>query len=211
MDREERAELVERVTRVLCSKVEGSTVALRGSLASRTSDAFSDIDLLWEVSDAQFAMAVRRAEEYLTEVQEVASIRVDPAFARSDKRRLVYVRFADAPLFWRLDLDIMARSIGGDERYDLENPAAHDDASWSLAESALMNAIAAVKALARGDEGRASDLLRRGYERVGLESRRTASAESVRELARQVAKQDATLGELAAQIEDLADRALPAD
>lgn len=178
---EARRAFAARIAEALSRSVHGSVVELLGSLATGTDDAFSDIDLRWDVPDEQFEGAVARVSDYLSGSGEVTSLRVDPDFALSAKRRLVYARFAHVPLFWRLDLDIMARSIEGDDDYDRGNPGARDAASWSLTESALMNAIAAAKALARGNEDLASDLLRRGYERAGLPRPASANRESVQE------------------------------
>jgi hypothetical protein len=77
------------------------------------------------------------------------------------------VRFAAIPLFWRLDLDVDARSIHSDHTYDAGNPRAQGY-EWSWTESALANGMAAVKAYLRHNEGEARVLLERAYQRVGL-------------------------------------------
>jgi hypothetical protein len=53
------------------------------------------------------------------------------------------------PVFWRVDLDVRASSVGRDDRYDDDNPAAHSDVGWSRPGSAIENATAAVKATVR--------------------------------------------------------------
>jgi len=70
-------------------------------------------------------------------------------------------------LFWRLDLDVFAASVGRDFGYDVENPRARGS-EWSRTESALANGVVAVKACLRADETSAQDLLSRAFERVGL-------------------------------------------
>lgn len=72
------------------------------------------------------------------------------------------------PLFWRVDLDIVARSVHRDAHYDRHNSAARGFA-WSATESTLANAVVAVKAHLRRRDDKAIELLRRGYQRVGLD------------------------------------------
>jgi hypothetical protein len=77
------------------------------------------------------------------------------------------------PLFWRVDLDVRARSVAADDSYDDGNPAARDTAGWSLPASAIENAAAAIKNGVRGQTGITNGLLSRGYERIGLAPPRT--------------------------------------
>ena len=161
--RPERRDLVAaRVVAELESAVAGSTAGLRGSLASGSADGFSDIDVLWIVPDDNFAMALGAAEEALGAVRPVSSLRIDPSLARSDRRRLLFVRFADLPVFWRVDLDARASSVGRDDRYDDDNPTARSDVGWSRPGSAIENATAAVKAAVRHQGDIATGLLSRG-------------------------------------------------
>ena len=183
----------------------GSVVETRGSLASGTADQFSDIDLLWEVPDEAFQGAADGAGAILERAQETASVRVDPTFRRSTKHRLVYARFRDLPLFWRLDLEIFAQSAARNPDYDRASPGAHDDTDWSPGESALMNAIATVRALRRGNDELAVELLGRGYERVGLPRATEASDETVRTLADAIRKRDPSVAPLAEQVRELVD------
>jgi predicted nucleotidyltransferase len=163
-----RTWLVDRILGCLEEAAPGSRALLRGSLAANTADEYSDIDVLWEVPDADFQGCVASLEESLSKVCPVASLRSVPDFQNSEKRRLIFVRFESIPLFWRLDLDIFARSIQRDPEYDLNNPNARGS-EWSLTESALMNGVAAVKAHLRGKDEEARQLLVRAYERIGLD------------------------------------------
>ncbi len=112
------------------------------------------------------------------------------------------MRFRDIPLFWRLDLDVFARSIKGDEKYDLNNPDARGD-EWSPAESALMNAIAAVKAHLRDNDDAARQLLERAYERVGLDCPDLQVRELILRLADNIKSTNPELRGLSGEIEDL--------
>ena len=167
LDLKTRDILVQKITTALERAVAGSMVLLRGSLAAGTADAFSDIDLLWEVPDAAFVTAVERIAAARAQAQPVESLRSAPDFQNSDRRRLFFVQFVDMPLFWRADIDVFARSIHLDTQYDLDNQAARGG-NWSLTHSALMNAIAAIKALLRGKDEVAQGLLERGFARLGL-------------------------------------------
>ncbi len=163
----ERTELVKRLPDQLLEAAPDSDVLLRGSLAEHRADFYSDIDLLWEVPDAHFAQILADLPAVLERVQPLASLRFDPDFQRSGKRRLAFARFANVPLFWRVDLDIFAASVGRDPDYDRNN-AASCGSDWSLTESALMNAIAAVRAHLRGRDEEARGFLTRAETRVGV-------------------------------------------
>ncbi len=143
----------------------GSSAQLRGSLAAGRGDAYSDVDLLWVVPDGRLDDCLAELPTTLSPVARVVSVRSDPDFQRSALRRLIFVRFAGVPLFWRLDLELWAASRAGDETADIDNPLARGT-DWSLAESATMNAIAAIKAVRRGRLGDADGLLARGFERL---------------------------------------------
>ncbi|MEU8976939.1 hypothetical protein AB0D11_48905, partial [Streptomyces monashensis] len=126
-------------------------------MGSGTADAFSDVDIAWVVPDAQFPDCLARTVEALGEVRPVDSVRIDPDFYRCDRRRLLFVRFAGLPLFWRLDLDVRTASVADDPHYDVGNPAARArEGEWSRLAGALANAVGAVKAVARkrDDEAR---------------------------------------------------------
>ncbi|MGH2613970.1 MAG: hypothetical protein ACRDJC_01925, partial [Thermomicrobiales bacterium] len=105
LDVNRRAKLADALLVHLHRAIPSSTARLRGSLAEDRADIFSDIDLLWDIPDAAFSAALAALPVTLARVRPVASLRFDPDFQRSDKRRLVFVRFAGVPLFWRVDLD----------------------------------------------------------------------------------------------------------
>ncbi|MGW1173717.1 hypothetical protein ACWD4P_08335 [Kitasatospora sp. NPDC002543] len=181
-----------------------------GSMGSGTADSFSDIDIAWVVPDARFPDCLARLVGALGEVRPVESVRVDPDFYRSDRRRLLFVRFVGLPLFWRLDLDVRTASIAGDPRYDEGNPAARArEGEWSRPASALANAVGAVKAVARKRDDDARGLLDRGFARIGADDRATGAwADDVTRLAHAAALRDPSLTDLAAQVTALAARHL---
>lgn len=167
LDTAVRADLVNRIVRCLVESVPGSEALLKGSLARHRADPYSDMDVLWDVPDEQFRACVDNIAEILSRVQTIESVRLDPAFQNSEKRRLIFVRFRDIPLFWRLDLEVFARSVQRDRNYDVHNPHARGSA-WSPEESALANVVAAVKAHLRHRDKECGELLARAYQRVGL-------------------------------------------
>jgi predicted nucleotidyltransferase len=152
----------------LAALMPGSAVSLRGSLAAGTADEYSDIDLCWTVADESFTVAASAAADLTVRLPSVRVVRLDPDFARSDRRRLVFVRLAAVPLFWRVDLDVRASSVAADDSYDDGNEAARDLTGWSRPASAIENAIGAIKNGLRGRDGETNGLLSRGYARIGL-------------------------------------------
>jgi len=204
---ERRNGLVARLRADLEAAVPGSTTSLRGSLATGSADAYSDIDLCWVVEDAELARAVSLAQSGA--VSGVSTVRVDPDLARSERRRLLFLRLADAPLFWRVDLDIRSRSVATSEHHDEDNLAARDATSWSPAASALENALAAVRSHARGRHEEAGGLLVRGFERIGRELPPGGTpVGSVTDLAHVCADQDPGLTVMAAEVAQLAEALL---
>ena len=201
-DVRQRRELADSVTAVLEKAAPGSQALLRGSLADRSADEYSDIDMLWEVPDSLFRMCVDNIREILSKAHPMESLRSDPNFQNSKKRRLFFVRFKDMPLFWRLDLEVFAQSIKRDSKYDLDNPDARGD-DWSFAESALMNAIAAVKAHLRGKDEVARELMERAYVRVGLDCPDLQLRELILELVDCVKAANPELRGLSGEIEKL--------
>ncbi|MFE9252021.1 hypothetical protein [Streptomyces sp. NPDC007088] len=156
------------------------------------------------------------------------AVRTDPEYAHSPGARLLFVRFPGLPLFWRLDLMVLAE--GGTAAG--EGPGgAVPETEWSLPASALENAIAAVKAVARADPETAAGLLRRGLDRLGAhpgpreaargrgeprgpgrEERGTEARDwpaAVGLLVRAAVRAEPALAELGAQTEDVARRLLP--
>lgn len=183
--------------------VGGSSTGLRGSLASGKADQYSDIDLAWEIPDGEFDRSLVKLPQILALIQPVASLRFDPDLQNSAKHRLVFVRFKDVPLFWRLDLEIFARSIQLNRNFDLDNPAAKNFENWSWNESALMNAIAALKAHLRGKDREALQLLERAYQRVNLDPPPLDLKAGIIGLVKHVKIRDAKTIELASEIEKL--------
>lgn len=202
----------ERVTLAaeVCTELErccpGSRTQLGGSLATGNADTFSDIDVAWVVPDSRFATCLLQVASTLGKVRPVESVRSDPDFQRSDRRRLLFVRFAGVPLFWRLDLDVRTASIADTPDYDVNNPAARArECDWSRPASALANALGAVKAAARQRPEEARAMLDRGFARIGEEERATGLwASDVDRLAHAAAKHDAALADLAAEVTALA-------
>ncbi len=123
------------------------------------------------VPDNRFAEAVDCTAQAVETVRAMSSLRIDTDLARSERRRLTYIRLDGLPLFWRVDLDVRASSVATEDNYDADNLAASSEAGWSRPASALENAIAAIKAAVRRRASVASGLLCRGYERIGLEPR----------------------------------------
>jgi predicted nucleotidyltransferase len=207
---EERAALAAGVCAALEAGCSGSRARLRGSLATGTADEFSDIDVEWVVPDAGFSAAVAVAPELLGRGRPVADVRVDPDFRHSDRRRLLFVRFAGVSLFWRLDLSVRAASIADDADDDVGNPAARAaEGEWSRPASALANAVGAVKALGRHRPGDARGLLDRGFARIGEDDSATGAwAADIGRLARAAALRDPALAELSGEVVTLAARYL---
>ncbi|MFB7655111.1 MULTISPECIES: hypothetical protein [unclassified Streptomyces] len=206
----DRAALAAEVCIALKRCCPGSGAKLIGSLASGMADVFSDIDIAWVVPDAQFPDCLARMVEALGRVQPVDSVRSDSDFHRSDRRRLLFVRFAGVPLFWRLDLDVRTASVADDLHYDAGNPAVRArEGEWSRPASALANAVGAVKAVARKRDAEARGLLDRGFARIGEDDRATGAwVSDVARLAHAAALRDSVLSDLAAQVTVLAARHL---
>ena len=202
LDPNSRDQLVDEIIGSLKRAEAQSTVKLRGSLADGRGDVYSDIDIRWEIPDAHFALLIERVEEILSTVRPLESIRSDPNFQNSDRRRLLFLRFEDVPLFWRVDLEVFAKSLNGDDRYDVNNPAARGD-DWSPTHSALMNAIAAIKALMRGQEKETIGLLKRGFERLHLHVPPVPPQKRILALVDAIASMDEDLGSLISRIKDL--------
>lgn len=204
----ERGALAVAVCAALEASVAGSHAALLGSLARGVADAYSDIDVLWVVPDAEFGAAVTpdRVRAVLGRLRPVDDLRVDPDHRHSDRRRLLFVRFAGVPLFWRLDLSVRAASVAHDATYDDGNPDARaGEDEWSRPASALANATGAVKAVARRRLDDARGLLDRGFARIGEPDRATGDWQAdISRLARAAAERDPSLAALADQVVALA-------
>ena len=125
---------------------------------------------------------------------------------RSARRRLVFARLYGMPLFWRVDIDIRARSVAADDLYDAGNPDARSDTAWSGPANAIEDAIAATKAAGRGQADTADGLLRRGFEQIGHDPEPTANlAYAITSLADTCASQEPSLTNLAAEVSQVVD------
>jgi predicted nucleotidyltransferase len=208
LDVSERAALTTELSNCLRSAVPDSLVVLRGSLAEGRADRFSDIDLLWDVPEAAFTAALDQLPEIASQARPVASLRLDPDFQRSQKRRLVFLRFADVPLFWRVDLDVLARSVANQPDYDRDNPAARGS-EWSWTESGLMNAVAVIKASCRGRAEEANGLLERAETRLGIPTHGGDVRERILRLSQTIVDRDPAMMDLANDVCQLGEQFSP--
>ena len=161
------------------------------------------------VGDETFTAAVSAAAGLAARLPSVQTVRIDPGLARSDRRRLVFVRLAGVPLFWRVDLDVRVRSVAADDSYDDGNPAARDATGWSPPASAMENAIAAIKSGVRGRTDVTSGLLSRGYQRIGLVPPPDTSLSGlVTELAESCARLEPGLTSMAGEVREVAETLL---
>ena len=202
LDTDIRAALTQRIITALESSAQGSTAQLRGSLAEEKADAYSDIDIFWEIPDDLFQESVDRVRDVLSVSHPVESLRSAPDFQNSDRRRLFFVLFKDISLFWRADIDVFALSVQRNFEYDVNNEAARGN-DWSLPQSALMNAISAVKALLRHENDIAEQLLVRGFERVGLSIPEGNTKELILKLTEGVVALDSSQEGFARRVVDL--------
>jgi hypothetical protein len=206
---ERRHLLASTLLRVLRDWVPGSVAEIQGAMGSGTADDYSDIDICWMVPDDSFTEAVDTVGAALSRATAVLSLRTDPEFARSARRRLVFARLYGMPLFWRVDIDIRANSVAADDLYDAGNPDTRSDTGWSGPASAIKNAIAAIKAAARGRADAADGLLRCGFERIGHDPGPTADlTDAITSLADACATQESSLTNMAAEVSQVVDRLL---
>jgi predicted nucleotidyltransferase len=167
LDPRERARLAERIRGRLAEALPGSASEVQGSLARGGADLYSDIDVLWEIPDDQFDWCLRSLQSTLSGLHPLESLRVDPEFQDSRKRRRVHIRFEGFPLFWQCDIEIMVQSIRRDLSYDVGNPSARGPDRFA-GESMLMGTVAAMRAYLRGKQSVAQDLLGRALARMGM-------------------------------------------
>lgn len=161
------------------------------------------------VPDQDFTEAVDTLGAALSQCTAVLALRTDPEFARSPMRRVVFARLHGMPLFWQVDIDIRADSIAADDLYEAGNPDAHSDTGWPAPASAIENAIAAIKAAARGHADTADTLLRRGCQRIGHCAGATADlVDAISSLADACATQEPRLARMAAEVRQAADHLL---
>ncbi len=180
---------IRALTAALADAVPGSVVALRGSRAAGTADEFSDVDLRWSVGTSG-DRALESLPSALGTIGTVESLRLDPDEERD--RRLVFVRFTDWSLFERIDLEVVG--VFGDTAPSWVRP-------WSPAESALMNAVAAVKAVGRGRD--VDGLLARGAARVGAPTPTGSVAERIDAVVDAAVRVDPAQRALAARVRAL--------
>lgn len=201
LDTSVRTEVANQLIHSLQNFVTDSTACLRGSLERGTADAYSDIDLLWEVDDAQFPFALNHLRDTLSAVRPIRSLRIDPEFRNSLRHRVVFIRFEELPLFWRVDLEIFAKSVNRNPDCDPRSGDFPPD--WSLAESALANAIAAIKACKRNNAEMAQQLLERAFSRVGLHLATANVRDALLQLTARAREIDPSMISLADDIEQL--------
>ncbi|MFJ3383647.1 MULTISPECIES: hypothetical protein [unclassified Curtobacterium] len=181
---------IRALTTALADTVPGSVVVLRGSRAAGTADEFSDVDVRWQVGRSG-DRALADLPSALATVGTVESLRLDPD--EEPERRLVFVRFAGWSLFERVDLEVVGAF--GDTTPSWVRP-------WSPAESALMNAIAAVKADRRGG-GDVDGLLARGAARLGAPAPTGSVAERIVAVVDAAVRADPAQQELATRVRAL--------
>jgi predicted nucleotidyltransferase len=165
LDPARRAAFAQDLMRALAAYCPGSRAELRGSLARGTADAYSDIDIAWTVLDDRFDACLDALPEVLETVAPLDSLRTDPDSLDSRERRLLFAAFRGLPLFWRVDLEVASSPVAGRPGSDRGSSAAHGD-DWSRPASALANAVAATKAVLRGQPQNARGLLERGFRRI---------------------------------------------
>jgi hypothetical protein len=204
-----RGQLTGKLLAALQGWIPGSVAQLRGSLGAGTADEYSDIDICWVVPDQDFTEAADTLGAALSQCTAVLALRTDPEFARSAMRRVVFARLHGMPLFWRVDIEIRANSVAADDLHDTGNPDARHEAAWSAPASAIENAIAAIKAAARGQADAADGLLGRGFKRIGLDPEPTVDlADAISSLADACAAQEPRLTRMAAEARQVADHLL---
>jgi hypothetical protein len=206
---ERRDKVTGKLLAALQGWIPGSVAQLRGSLGAGTADDYSDIDICWVVPDRDFTEAADTLGAALSQCTAVLALRTDPEFARSASRRVVFARLHGMPLFWRVDIDIRASSVTTDDLHDVGDLEARNEAGWSAPASAIENAVAAVKAAARGQAKAADGLLRRGFKRIGQDPGLMVDlADAITSLADACAAQEPSLTRMAAEVRQVADHLL---
>jgi predicted nucleotidyltransferase len=202
LDPRERARLAERIRGRLAEAMPGSASEVQGSMARGTADRYSDIDVLWEIPDDQFERCLRGLQSALSGLHPLESLRLDPEFQESKKRRRVHVRFEGFSLFWQCDIDIMTQSIRRDLSYDVGNPSARGP-DRSAGETILMATVAAMRAYLRGKQTVAQDLLGKALARMGMSAPDVQGANPMLVLVEEVERRYSTLEPLAERVRDL--------
>ncbi|MFF2010464.1 hypothetical protein ACFVWY_15505 [Streptomyces sp. NPDC058195] len=201
LDPGRRAAFAGELTRSLAAHCPGSRAELRGSLARGTADAYSDIDLAWTVPGNRFAGCLAAVRDVLGTAGTLDSLRTDPGTRGSGERRLLFAAFRGLPLFWRVDLEVVAAEGKA------AGPVAPADDTWSWPASALANAVAATKAVLRDRPEDARGLLERGLRRVDAPKGPSGHwLIDIRRLADTAAGREPDLRPLADRVHDLAER-----
>ena len=202
LEPEERDDLIERILEGFRRSFPDSKASLRGSLSGGFGDEYSDIDIMWVIPRDHFAACLHRLHSILSEIQPIESMRWDPEFRGNGNRRVVFVRFVDVPLFWRVDVDIRSDSDAC-PRLEIEQ----DRLPWSRTESALMNAVAAIKAHLRDEDSDAVAFLSRAFNRIGLELPKRDLRSTISELLDAVEKMEPASAMLSDRIRVLVNNA----
>ena len=206
---ERRGKLTAKLLAALQEWIPGSRTQLRGSPEPGTADDYSNIGICWVVPDQDFTEAVDTLGAALSLCTAVLVLCTDPGFARSARRRVISARLHGLPLFWRVDIDIRADSAATDDRCDAGSPDTRSDTGWSAPAGAMENAIAAIKAAARGQADTADVLLRRGCDRIGHTPSSAADLpDAIADLADACAAQEPRIARMAAEVRQLADHFL---
>ena len=196
-----RSRRLEQLQSTLTAACDSSRVELRGSQARDEADLYSDIDLVWHVAAARFGPACDELAHTLGSIDRIESLRWGPE-VDDLRRRLVFVRFAEDPLFWRVDLEIQA-----EEDSMLRSPQPVDQ-PWSQTHSALMGAVAAIKALLRDDPAAAAGLVSRGFEKIHIPVPGGTVPDQILALVETIYDADDAWALLAARVRDLHNEAL---
>ncbi len=125
-------------------------------------DELSDIELSWVVPDDSFEPALDVVGRIASHA--LALVAVDPRSAGSPQQRRFLLQFKNLPLFWRINLKVRCDSAPGVEDYDPGMGQAHSEDGSDRAARALMNAMAAVRALRLGQVTVADRLIQESFE-----------------------------------------------
>lgn len=174
-------------------------VQLRGSLARGTDDIYSDIDLSAIVNPGALDCCLGEIRPVLEAQGRLLSFRYDPEWRHHRERRVLFVAYANLPLFWRIDLDICTPLGETAEAQGLTEVA-----DWSFTESAIWNGVGALKAWARGNSVAAEEMLDRAFARANVTVAEGSVPQRIADLASAVMARDGQLAELALKLHEAA-------
>jgi hypothetical protein len=205
LDPAERTTLAAGVLTALEREIPGSIAVLQGSLAAGDWDPWSDIDVDWEVPAGSLEHAAAQLGIALARVRPVESVRTDPAFAHSPVLCLAFVRFADTPLFWRVDVTIRQRGRGSRPVTAAVESGVDPPMRWSNVESALATVVSVVRAHLRGRDDYATTLTRRAASLVGSKGgdEDDATAARLQQIVDEAERQDPDVSALAGRVGQL--------